>query len=99
MIETVVPKVCTGADCTPTQVLTCGDGIVNQAYETCDDGNNIDGDGCNANCAVELKETIVKPVVKEEIKKDVIKKKTVVTPRVAPTLPAPIVLPAALQAT
>ena len=30
----------------------CGDGIV-QTGETCDDGNNIDGDGCSAACAIE----------------------------------------------
>ena len=28
----------------------CGDGIVNQAAEECDDGNAIDGDGCDTNC-------------------------------------------------
>jgi TQXA domain-containing protein len=28
----------------------CGDGVVNQAGEECDDGNQIDGDGCDHNC-------------------------------------------------
>jgi TQXA domain-containing protein len=28
----------------------CGDGIVNQVGEVCDDGNLIDGDGCDSNC-------------------------------------------------
>ena len=30
----------------------CGDGILDP-NEECDDGNNIDGDGCSANCATE----------------------------------------------
>jgi cysteine-rich repeat protein len=30
----------------------CGDGIVTN--EDCDDGNNIDGDGCSANCTLEV---------------------------------------------
>jgi MYXO-CTERM domain-containing protein len=29
--------------------LTCGNGTVD-AMETCDDGNRVDGDGCDANC-------------------------------------------------
>jgi cysteine-rich repeat protein len=32
--------------------LGCGDGTVLGAEE-CDDGNNVDGDGCDANCRVE----------------------------------------------
>lgn len=32
----------------------CGDGIINQASEQCDDGNNQDGDGCSANCQIEV---------------------------------------------
>jgi len=28
----------------------CGDGVVNQPGEQCDDGNLVDGDGCDANC-------------------------------------------------
>ena len=31
----------------------CGDGVVS-FEEECDDGNNIDGDGCNANCETEF---------------------------------------------
>ncbi len=31
----------------------CGDGIVNQPSEQCDDGNNDPGDGCDANCQLE----------------------------------------------
>lgn len=31
----------------------CGDGIVT-GTETCDDGNYIDGDGCNMQCEVEI---------------------------------------------
>lgn len=33
-------------------VGVCGNGIVDP-YEQCDDGNNIDGDGCSANCRLE----------------------------------------------
>jgi TQXA domain-containing protein len=28
----------------------CGDGVVNQIGEECDDGNAVDGDGCDTNC-------------------------------------------------
>ena len=28
----------------------CGDGVRNSLYEECDDGNNVDGDGCSAYC-------------------------------------------------
>ncbi|HLK09799.1 MAG TPA: DUF4215 domain-containing protein [Candidatus Binatia bacterium] len=28
----------------------CGDGVVNQAGEQCDDGNQVNGDGCDNNC-------------------------------------------------
>lgn len=36
----------------------CGDGILQDPDETevaeeCDDGNNVDGDGCDANCMLE----------------------------------------------
>ncbi len=35
--------------------LYCGDGFVQEEYfEECDDGNNIDGDGCGANCRLEV---------------------------------------------
>ncbi len=29
---------------------TCGDGIVDGTCEVCDDGNDVDGDGCDSNC-------------------------------------------------
>lgn len=29
----------------------CGDGVVMPPSEVCDDGNNVDGDGCSADCA------------------------------------------------
>jgi cysteine-rich repeat protein len=32
---------------------TCGDGIVQTDHEECDDGNRIDGDGCNRGCHIE----------------------------------------------
>jgi cysteine-rich repeat protein len=28
----------------------CGDGVLNQSGEQCDDGNAVDGDGCDTNC-------------------------------------------------
>jgi len=31
----------------------CGDGVLDEPYEECDDGNNEDGDGCSANCELE----------------------------------------------
>ena len=33
-------------------VVLCGDGIVDEA-EQCDDGNNVDGDGCSVTCHVD----------------------------------------------
>lgn len=38
------PRVDVGAD-----EITCGDGVMNPGEE-CDDGNAIDGDGCDSNC-------------------------------------------------
>ena len=32
----------------------CGDGIQNLDREDCDDGNNVDGDGCGANCLLSV---------------------------------------------
>jgi cysteine-rich repeat protein len=32
---------------------TCGNGLVDQASEQCDDGNNVSGDGCDAACQLE----------------------------------------------
>ncbi|MDO8509498.1 MAG: DUF4215 domain-containing protein, partial [Nanoarchaeota archaeon] len=41
------------ASCVLTE--SCGDGIIQStAGETCDDSNNIDGDGCNALCKLEV---------------------------------------------
>lgn len=31
----------------------CGDGVVNQGSEVCDDGNITDGDGCSSTCQIE----------------------------------------------
>ena len=31
----------------------CGDGVINQASEECDDGNAVPGDGCNGICKIE----------------------------------------------
>jgi len=50
-------NVCAGAPATPNSNWVappgCGDGILNQASEQCDDGNTIPGDGCNGLCQVE----------------------------------------------
>jgi cysteine-rich repeat protein len=35
----------------------CGDGMMNVAGETCDDGNNQGGDGCAPNCTIETRRT------------------------------------------
>jgi len=35
----------------------CGDGVVNQSSEQCDDGNTIAGDGCSGTCQVEPNHT------------------------------------------
>jgi cysteine-rich repeat protein len=38
----------------PPASPACGDGVVNQPTEECDDGNNEDGDGCAADCMDEF---------------------------------------------
>jgi cysteine-rich repeat protein len=39
---------------TPTSPPVCGDGVKDEAAgEECDDGNNLGGDGCAANCTLE----------------------------------------------
>ena len=42
-------KTCAATDPCPF----CGDGVVNQLSETCDDGNTTSGDGCSATCTIE----------------------------------------------
>ena len=39
--------------CTPETGPYCGDSMVNQASESCDDGNTLPGDGCTGLCAKE----------------------------------------------
>jgi fibro-slime domain-containing protein len=40
-----------GDACRPAPVIPhCGDGIINQTSEVCDDGNTVGGDGCTAAC-------------------------------------------------
>jgi cysteine-rich repeat protein len=46
--------VCEGGGPPPPPPARCGDGLVNQVQEQCDDGNNISGDGCSAACQIEL---------------------------------------------
>jgi len=41
-----------GQDCA-CPAPKCGDGIVNQASEQCDDGDTDSGDGCSATCETE----------------------------------------------
>ncbi|HHX58484.1 MAG TPA: DUF4215 domain-containing protein [Candidatus Moranbacteria bacterium] len=36
-----------------TRAPFCGDGIINQPSEQCDDGNTQDGDGCSSTCQIE----------------------------------------------
>ena len=38
-------------ECRPT---TCGNGVIEDDHETCDDSNRINGDGCNQACQVEV---------------------------------------------
>jgi uncharacterized repeat protein (TIGR01451 family) len=45
LVETTVLADCDGAP-------ECGDGVLDPGEE-CDDGNNVDGDGCSANCTLE----------------------------------------------
>ena len=48
--------------CEPVGEGVCGDGEVNVEGETCDDGNNVGGDGCAANCTGETRrETTLDP--------------------------------------
>ncbi len=39
----------TGTSSSTTDASTCGDGVVDRD-ETCDDGNSVNGDGCNNDC-------------------------------------------------
>ena len=41
------------ADITGSETSSCGNGIVDIG-EQCDDGNTNDGDGCSADCLIEL---------------------------------------------
>jgi fibro-slime domain-containing protein len=45
------PDTACGDACRPVTVVPyCGDGIINQTGEGCDDGNAVGGDGCTAAC-------------------------------------------------
>jgi len=46
------PSACEGSICDagPNMPAVCGDGKINRSDEKCDDGNNVSGDGCTANC-------------------------------------------------
>lgn len=41
-------------ECRPS---TCGDGVVQADHEACDDGNRVNGDGCDQGCQVEIPPT------------------------------------------
>ena len=41
-------------ECRVDSCTFCGDGFLNHPDEECDDGKNIDGDGCSAYCIVEF---------------------------------------------
>ncbi|MEO8841141.1 MAG: DUF4215 domain-containing protein [Kofleriaceae bacterium] len=38
----------------PIAHAVCGDGIIDVATETCDDGNTMSGDGCSSSCQIEV---------------------------------------------
>ena len=38
---------------TTCDLAYCGDGVIQEDFEDCDDGNNQGGDGCSAKCQVE----------------------------------------------
>ena len=44
--------------CAPLPPPVCGNGIIEQGEE-CDDGNNISGDGCSANCLSECPDDMI----------------------------------------
>ena len=41
----------------------CGDGIVTEHWETCDDGNHTNSDGCSATCALETRHASCKAIL------------------------------------
>ncbi|MDD5191956.1 MAG: hypothetical protein PHH54_04970 [Candidatus Nanoarchaeia archaeon] len=45
---------CEDGNCAPEPEHHCGDSFVNQAGEECDDGNNVNGDGCSSECKIEI---------------------------------------------
>lgn len=44
---------CLGSSCKAQCFGICGDGVVVDGVEECDDGNLKDGDGCSTNCVIE----------------------------------------------
>lgn len=44
-------------DCKIPPLNVCGNGIL-ESEEQCDDGNNVDGDGCSANCTTEVPQCV-----------------------------------------
>ncbi|MDP9001079.1 MAG: DUF4215 domain-containing protein [Myxococcota bacterium] len=43
---------CDSGACNQGSPIRCGDGLI-ESGETCDDGNNVSGDGCSATCQIE----------------------------------------------
>jgi cysteine-rich repeat protein len=61
---TITPSGAATPTATPNVAGFCGDGAMNVDGETCDDGNNVGGDGCAANCTIETRrETTLDPAV------------------------------------
>ena len=56
--EGVLNSIVTNALCRPDCTYAeCGDGIIDTAMESCDDGNVTNNDGCSASCALERQAT------------------------------------------
>lgn len=49
--QTPTPTLTSTGTPTDTPTPSCGDGIVNQVGEECDDGNEFSGDGCEPSCS------------------------------------------------
>lgn len=50
----------------PNRLESCGDGILNN-IEECDDGNRVDGDGCDVTCRLEVRDQFPPALEEEEV--------------------------------
>ena len=61
----ILPQLCdmadAPADCQVMAAPGCGDGLINEPNEQCDDGNSIPGDGCSGTCQIEPYYTCATP--------------------------------------